>query len=166
MRSRTAAALAACMLAVLPTAGCYQGFDETVNTQGPTGNGTDFLVGEDLKVQDTTLVVDPENPSAGNLIMTIINEGEVDDALVGASIQSAGNGATEGPIEVPSGAAVQVGGPNGVPGVAFLGLTEPPGSYATVTLQFRNAGSAEAQVAVVLASGYYEEYGPSIDAEG
>lgn len=166
MRSRTVAALAVCMLAVLPTAGCYQGFDGTVNTQGPTGNGTDFLVGEDLKVQDTTLVVDPENPSAGNLIMTIINEGEVDDALVSASIESAGNGATEGPIEVRSGAAVKVGGPNGVPGVAFLGLTERPGSYATVTLQFRNAGSAEAQVVVVPAVDYYAEYGPSIDTEG
>jgi hypothetical protein len=166
MRSRTAAALAACLLAVLPTAGCYQGFDDTVNTQGPTGNGTDFLVGEDLKVQDATLVVDPEKPSNGNLIMTIINEGEVDDALVSATIESAGNGATEGPIEVRAGTAVKVGGPGGAPGVAFIGLTEPPGSYATVTVQFRNAGSEQVDVVVVPATDYYADYGPKIDAEG
>lgn len=157
MRSRATAALAVAVLSVLPTAGCYQGFDDTVNTQGPSGNGTDFEVG-DLLVQDTTMVVDPENPRAGNLIMTIVNDGETDDALVSASLASGARGATEGPVGVPAGQATKTA-------VAFLGVAEPAGSYTTVTLTFGKAGSSTAEVLVVPAVGYYAEYRPTIDQE-
>ena len=43
MRTRAAAA-ALSIVAVLPVAGCYQGFNQTVNDQGPSGNGTDLQV--------------------------------------------------------------------------------------------------------------------------
>jgi copper(I)-binding protein len=164
LRTRASAVLVS-VIAVLPLAACYQGAGRTVSNQGPTGNGTDFVVGSDLKVQDTTLVADPDRPSSAALIMTVINEGEADDALVSASIGTL-RGATEGPVALPAGRAVRLGGPGGAPAIAFVDLPQQPGSYATVNLTFRKAGAAQAQVAIVPATGYYAGYGPSIDAEG
>jgi len=146
---------------VLPTAGCYQGFDNTVNTQGPTGNGTDFLVGPDIKVQDATLVTGPEGQSGvASLVMTIINEGEMPDALVKVSTEPATTSSQRIPIAVKSGASVQVGGP-AEEQIVLTGLSVTPGSYATVTFSFERAGSETRHVAVVPAVGYYEGYGPA-----
>ncbi len=164
IRSRAAVALAVTTLAVLPTAGCYQGFDNTVNSQGPTGNGTDFRVG-DVLVQDTTLVASPTESGRAALIMTLINKGQEPDAL--ASVSVAGTSATlrTAPIPVRPGESVKVGGdsPNQV---VVAGLSVPAGSYADVTLTFRAAGTGEpAQVVVVPAVGYYEGYGPAAAVE-
>jgi hypothetical protein len=160
IRSRAAVALAVSLIAVLPTAGCYQGFDNTVNTQGPTGNGTDFMVGPDIKVQDATLVTGPEGEvGVASLVMTIINEGEMPDALVKVSTEPATTSSQRTPIAVVSGTAVRVGGP-ATDQIVLTGLTATPGSYATVTLSFERAGSETRAIAVVPATGYYEGYGP------
>lgn len=164
MRNRVSAALAVSLMAVLPAAGCYQGFDGTVNSQDPTGNGTYFEVG-DLRVQNTTLVADGSGSGSAALVMTIINDGEADDALVSASIESVGAGATEGPVQVTAGSAVKVGGPGGAPAIAFIGLTQPAGTYADVTLTFRDAGSTTVPIALVPGTGYYEDYAPTLDTE-
>jgi hypothetical protein len=149
------------LVAVAPTAGCYQGFDNTVNTQGPTGNGTDFLVGGDIKVQDATLVTGPEGQSGvASLVMTLINEGEKPDALVTVSTEPATTSSLKSSIAVKPGAAVKVGGPAAQQSVVLTGLTVTPGSYATLTLSFQRAGSETRRVAVVPAVGYYEGYGP------
>ena len=163
IRSRTFAALAACTLAVLPTAGCYQGFEGTVNTQDPTGNGTDFEVGQDLLVQDTTLVADPDDPSTAALVMTVVNIGEVDDAVVSVANDQGAEGASEGPVLVPSGTAAQVGGP-GNPSIVLTGLAKGPGTFTTVTLSFERNGSVTTPVAIVPATGYYADYGPTADS--
>lgn len=162
MRTRASAALAVCLLAVLPAAGCYQGSGNTVNDQPATGNGTDFAVGEDLLVQDTTLVADLEGGRA-SLIMTIVNEGELDEALSSVVVTDAAGATASGPITVGSGAAVKVGGdsPNQI---VVTGLTVPAGSYAEVTLGFSKAGSATQSIAVVPATSYYEEYAPAAEA--
>ncbi len=146
---------------MLPTAGCYQGFEGTVNTQGPTGNGTDFLVGPDIKVQDATLVTGPEGQSGvASLVMTIVNEGELPDALVKVTTEPATTSSQKTPIAVRSGNSVQVGGP-AQDQVVLTGLKVTPGSYATVTFSFERAGSETRNVAVVPAVGYYEGYGPA-----
>jgi hypothetical protein len=164
IRSRAAVALAVSLVAVLPTAGCYQGFDNTVNTQGPTGNGTDFLVGADIKVQDATLVTGPEGQGgAASLVMTLINEGELPDALVKVSTDPAARSSLKSPIAVRSGASVRVGG-DAADQVVLTGLDVAPGSYATLTLSFERAGSETRRVAVVPAVGYYEGYGPAAAA--
>lgn len=161
IRSRAAVALAASLLTVLPTAGCYQGADNTVNTQGPTGNGTDFLVGADIKVQDATLVTGPEGQSGvASLVMTIINEGEMPDALVTVSTEPATTSSQRTPIAVTPGAAVAVGG-SATDQIVLTGLSVTPGSYATLTVSFERSGSETRRVAVVPALGYYEGYGPA-----
>jgi hypothetical protein len=161
IRSRAAVALAASLLTVLPTAGCYQGADNTVNTQGPTGNGTDFLVGADIKVQDATLVTGPEGQSGvASLVMTIINEGEMPDALVTVSTEPATTSSQRTPIAVTPGAAVPVGG-SATDQIVLTGLSVTPGSYATLTVSFERSGSETRRVAVVPALGYYEGYGPA-----
>jgi hypothetical protein len=161
IRSRAAVALAVSLVAVLPTAGCYQGFDNTVNTQGPTGNGTDFMVGADIKVQDATLVTGPAGDSGvASLVMTIINEGEMPDALVKVSTNPATTSSLKGPIAIRSGNSVRVGGA-AADQVVLTGLKTTPGSYAIVTISFERAGSETRKVAVVPAVGYYEGYGPA-----
>lgn len=159
MRSRAATALAVCLVAVLPTAGCYQGFTNTVNTQGPTGNGTDVVVG-DVLVQDATLVTGPAGASGvASLVMTLINEGELPEALVGVSTQPASTSSLQSPILLSSGAAVMFGGPSETQ-IVLTGLGVDAGSYATVTFRFDRSGSRTTKVAVVPAVGYYEGYGP------
>jgi copper(I)-binding protein len=161
IRSRAAVALAVSLVAVLPTAGCYQGFDNTVNTQGPTGNGTDFQVGDGIKVQDATLVTGPEGESGvASLVMSIINEGELPDALVRVTTEPATTSSQKTPIAIRPGSSVRVGGP-ATDQIVLTGLKVAPGSYATVTVTFERAGSETRKVAVVPAVGYYEGYGPA-----
>jgi copper(I)-binding protein len=161
IRSRAAVALAVSLVAVLPTAGCYQGFDNTVNTQGPTGNGTDFRVGDGIKVQDATLVTGPAGESGvASLVMSIINEGELPDALVTVTTEPATTSSQKSPIAIKPGTSVRVGGPTNDQ-IVLTGLKITPGSYATVTVSFERAGSETRKVAVVPAVGYYEGYGPA-----
>lgn len=160
MRSRAAATLAACLVAVLPTAGCYQGSEGTVNTQPPTGNGTDFHVG-DLLVQDTTIVASPANPKRASVVFTVINDGETDDALATVKVGTTEATIRTAPLAAPSGQAVQVGGPSENQ-VVVGGLDISAGSYADVVVTFRNAGASEPQrVLVVPAEGYYAGWGPA-----
>jgi hypothetical protein len=155
-------ALAVSLIAVLPTSGCYQGADNTVNTQGTTGNGTDFVVGGDIKVQDATLVTGPEGQSGvASLVMTLINEGELPDALVKVSTDPATTSSLRSSIAVRPGVAVRVGGPGAADQIVLTGLKVTPGSYATVTVSFERSGSETRRVAVVPAVGYYEGYGPA-----
>jgi hypothetical protein len=158
IRRRAVAALAVCLVAVLPTAGCYQGFEGTVNTQEPTGNGTDFVVGT-LKVQDTTLVADTATGRTASLLMTIINEGDQPDALTGVTVGGTRATLRTAPLAVAPGATAVVGGtsPNQV---LVTGLQVPAGSYADVTVEFRSAGSDTRRVLVVPAVGYYADFGP------
>jgi hypothetical protein len=159
-RSRPLAAVAACLLAVLPLAGCYQGFDGTVSTQSPSGNGTDFQVG-DIKVQDATLVTDPADPTRASLIMTILNEGEADDALASASVGEV-EGAVTGPTALPSGAVLPVGLPGATTSVLVDGLAAKPGDFALLTMSFQAAGSTgePIDVKVVVGEDYYAEFAP------
>jgi hypothetical protein len=164
-QSRVPAALVVSLLAVFPTAGCYQGFEGTVNSQGPTGNGTDFEVGR-LLVQNTTLVADASGSGTAALVMTVINRGEAEDTLVTAKIDSLGHGTGGTPIDVPVGSAVQLGGPDQAPGITFTGLTQPAGTYADVTVDFEDAGSATVPIAIVPGTGYYEDYAPAPGTAG
>lgn len=163
MRSRAATVLAVCLLAVLPTAGCYQGFDNTVNTQGPTGNGTDLIVG-DMQVQDATLVTEPGGASGtASLVMTLINDGDTPEALLAVSTEPATSSSQQAPITVQPGQSVMVGGAASDQ-VQLTGLNVAPGSYAAVTFSFERSGSETRAVAVVPAVGYYEGYGPAESA--
>lgn len=170
MRSRTTAALAVAVLSVLPAAGCYQGADNTVNTQGPTGNGTDFGLPADagdlqtLLVQDATIVAGTGNSRAASVVFTIVNEGEVAEALRAVRVGTTSATIRTAPITIPSGGAVQVGGPSEHQ-VVVTGLDVPAGSYAELAMEFKEAGTATAKVAVVPAVGYYADWGPRAAAE-
>lgn len=157
MRTRAAAA-ALSIVAVLPVAGCYQGFDQTVNDQGPSGNGTDLQVGP-LLVQDTTIVAGDAG-LRGALLMTVVNTGEADDALVAVQTDPASVSSLRQPLTLPAGAAVKVGAGSPTT-ITLTGLRVPAGSYAMLRLSFRDAGSQDVQVAVVPASGYYAGFGPA-----
>jgi hypothetical protein len=166
MRSRASAALAVAVLCVLPTAGCYQGVEGTVNSQGPSGNGTDFGLPSEppdapkvLKIQDATIVADPENGRQASVIFTLINSGEKPEALRAIRVGTTNATIRTAPIAVPAGGAVKVGGPSEHQ-VVVTGLDVPAGSYAPLVMEFAQAGTATANVAVVAAVGYYADYGP------
>lgn len=162
MRSRGARALAVSLFAVLPAAGCYQGFEGTVNSQEPTGNGTDLVVG-DVLVQNAVLVAEPSGAGEAALSMSIINDGEMPDALLDVSTEPPSRSSQNSPIPMRSGEKVQVGGPSDEQ-IVLSGISTDPGSYATVTFSFQRSGSETRQIAVVPAVGYYEEYGPAVEA--
>ena len=160
MRSRAAAVAVMALVAVLPTAGCYQTYENTVSVQGPTGNGVDVTVGP-LLVQDTTLVASADGKQA-SLIFTIVNDGDEADALTAATVTGAAATITTAPLAVAARSAVAVGGPSPAQ-VTVPNLTVPAGSYTEVTLAFRNAGSVTVEVPVVPSEGYYASYGPKAD---
>ena len=162
-RSRALAAVVMSLVAVLPTAGCYQGFENTVSNQPPSGNGVDFQVG-DLLVQDTTIVASPENANRASVIFTVVNSGEVDDSLASVTVEGTTATLRTAPLPVASGASVKVGGDSDNQ-VLVTGLTTRAGSYAEVTMTFRNAGSTTQQVPVVPGTGYYADYAPGAAAE-
>ncbi len=158
MRSR-AAALAVCLVAVLPAAGCYQGFDNTVNTQDATGNGTDLEVG-DLKVLDATLVADEAGTGVASLSTTIVNDGVVDESLVSVTAQLGGPGVITGTLDIPAGASLRIGAP-GDPTIIFSGMQARAGQWETLTFTFSSSGSASRSIAVVPPTGYYADYAPA-----
>lgn len=145
------------LVAVLPTAGCYQAYEKTVSVQGPTGNGVDLTVGP-LLVQDTTLVASADGKRA-SLIFTIINDGQEPDALTAATVVGGSATVRTAPIAVDGRSAVQVGGPAPAQ-ILVANLTVPPGDYTDVTLSFRKAGSVTAGIPVVPGEGYYASYAP------
>ncbi len=159
MRSRALAAVVT-MLTVLPAAGCFQGFDGTVNSQPPTGNGTDFRVGDSIKVQDATIVAADSRGTAGSLLFTVVNDGVVDDALTSVRTEPASTSSQDGAISVRSGRTVRVS-TDEKESIALTGLGVAPGSYATVTFSFREAGDSTQMVAVVPDSGYYAGLAPA-----
>lgn len=159
MRSR-AAVLAVCLVAVLPAAGCYQGFDNTVNTQTATGNGTDFEAG-DLKLLDATLVTDAADSGVASLSVTIVNDGLVDETLDSVTAQLGGPGAITGSLALPAGTSVPIGAP-GDPTVIFTGLQARAGQWETLIFEFSRSGSASKSIAVVLPTGYYADYAPAV----
>ncbi len=159
MRSRATAALVT-VLAVLPAGGCFQGSEGTVNSQPPTGNGTDFEVGDSIMVQDATIVAADSEGTAGSLLFTVINDGVVDDALVAVSTEPSSSSSLDGRIDVPSGHTVRVSTGSDAE-VTLTGLGVPTGSYATVTFSFLEAGESTQQVAVVPDRGYYAGLAPA-----
>ncbi len=158
IRSRVAV-LAVCLVAVLPAAGCYQGFDNTVNTQSATGNGTDFEVG-DLKVLDATLVADEAGTGVASLSVTIVNDGEVDEALESVTAQLGGPGAVTGALDVPAGTSLRIGAP-GDPTIIFSGMQARAGQWETLTFTFSRSGSESRSIAVVPPVGYYADFAPA-----
>lgn len=157
MRSR-AAVLAVCLACVLPAAGCYQGFEGTVNTQGATGNGTDFEVG-DLKVLDATLVADEGDTGVASLSVTIANSGEVDETLESVTAQLGGAGVVSGTLDIPAGQSLRIGAP-GDPTVVFTGMQARAGQWETLTFAFSTSGSASKSVKVVSPVGFYADFAP------
>jgi hypothetical protein len=158
MRSRAAAVAVMALVAVLPTAGCYQAYENTVSVQGPTGNGVDVSVGP-LLVQDTTLVASEDGKRA-SLIFTIVNDGDEADSLNTVTVTGGTATIRTAPLAVAARSSVAVGGPNQAQ-VAVAAFTVPTGNYAEVKLSFRRAGSVTVQVPVVPGEGYYASYAPN-----
>lgn len=157
------AASSVAVLSAMLTGGCYQGFNGTVNNQGPSGNGTEFTVPADdgpIWVRNANIVVSPDGKRAA-MSFTAVNNADVSDALVSITTDPRAKSSQTAAIEIAPKAAVKVGGPEGQP-IELSGWSVPAGNYAKVVFTFRVAGvSTPQEVLVVPAIGYYASYAPS-----
>ncbi|MGV1004497.1 MAG: hypothetical protein ACOYEV_06950 [Candidatus Nanopelagicales bacterium] len=156
------AAMVLCAAAVLSAGGCQQGFQGTVNSQQPSGDGT-YLSQGGISVQNAILVAGSE-PETAALSFTMINSSASDDALQAVTVSAPGTAQISAPIALPASTVIGVGGPNEHQ-IDLAKFTVPAGSYAEVTFTFQEAGKVAGQLLVVAPAGTYEQYGPKPDAE-
>lgn len=138
------------LLCVLPLAGCYQGANGTVNSQLPSGNGTNLSL-NGISVQNTLVVTNPADSGKASLSFTMVNGSGADDALVGVTLAAPAKAKLPAAIPLPDAAAVAVGGASKSQ-VNVTGLRAPAGSYTELTLTFGQAGEVSADVMVVPAT--------------
>lgn len=157
------AATSVAVLASMLTGGCYQGFNGTVNNQGPSGNGTEFTVPADagpIWVRNATIIVAPDGKRAA-MSFTAVNNADAPDALMSITTDPQAKSSQDAPVEIAPRTAIKVGGPDGIP-IEFSQWTVPAGNYAKLVFRFRDAGvSTPQEVLVVPAIGYYASYAPS-----
>jgi copper(I)-binding protein len=163
---RTAKAVAASLLVLLPLTGCGAGAVTQTASQASAVNGYAGQVGS-IMVRDAT-IQQADAPLAGAayqpggaapLAMTIVNVGSAPDTLLQVSSPVAGSGQVVGDAVIPGGTAVTVGNNagagsqtqapkaiqiklNGLVGPIRAGLTYP------VTFKFQRAGTLTAQLPV------------------
>lgn len=157
--SSRAFVLLTCALAVLPAGGCYQGFNGTVNSQQPSGNGT-YLSQGGISVQNAVLVSGTAESGTSALSFTMVNVSETADALESVTVPAPATAGLAGPIELPARNVIAVGGPNEHQ-IDLTKFQTPAGSYADVVFKFREAGELAGQVLVVPPTGAYAAYAPS-----
>ncbi len=163
---RTAVALAVTVLAVVPVSGCGIGFQAATTTQQASGNGANADLGA-LRVRGLTLVDGPQGSKTGTLVMTLVNTGDVPDALTGVRMVSPANGkavivgasATGGTITLPRLSRTQVGYDSSLHvDLSDLGLT--PTQFTEIELQFQISGRITIPVMSVLPTGIYAGIAP------
>jgi hypothetical protein len=166
MRSRFSptATASISLISLVALTGCYQGIDATVNSQGPTGNGTDVssATNPNLGVQDATIVIESGKPGPGSLIFSLVNTGTTPDTLKSV-VTDPGSSVTvpSGGIPVAPKSTVIVG-QTGDPKVTINGINTAPSSFVKVTFTFEKAGSVDAEVLTVPPTGYYAPGGSNL----
>jgi len=162
--ARATAAAAITVSAALALTGCGQGFDAGTTLQRPSGNGANTNAGP-LQIRDVT-IVKGSVANTGTVLLTVVNRGLEDDALVGVRLvdptgrtQIGGTGAVGGKLPVPAQASTRIGF-NSEEHVDIVGLDVAPTQYVALELQFEKAGNVPLDVMAVLPQGIYEGLGP------
>lgn len=158
-RYRRYAALVAALLAVvLPLgAGCAAGFQaQTDDVQGSSAGASAHL--GNLKIANALLVEDPAGGRVSSVVATVVNDGEQSEQLTTIEVNGQAAGLPSGGSEVPSHGVLAIGSSDGEQ-VGVEGALAP-GSFAAMTMTFRDAGSVTLQVLLLAAEGPYATITP------
>ncbi len=144
----------------LALAGCYNGQQATTTMQSQmnSGNGAQERIGA-IRVENATLVLGPEGSRSATLIMSLFNDGESDDALLGVLIGESVATPVD-PVELPPGGSANFGyGDEFWSNVCDIDLTVS--TYVPIAMQFEKAGILRTETLVVPPTGYYEGIAPN-----
>lgn len=140
---------------LLGLTGCGVGFSPGTN-QRVSGNGANQNVG-DLEIRNATIVVDPSNPSAGTLLVSIYNKGDQTDRLVGISSQEF-ESQISAVLLIETNQALSVGlSADEKIYLASTVLALIPGTYVKTTFTFANAPAVTLSILVNAKTGNYKD---------
>ena len=135
--------------------GCGIGFNPGTN-QRASGNGANQNVG-DLEIRNATIVVDPKDPSAGTLLVSIYNKGDQTDRLVGISSQEF-ESQISAVLLIETNQALSVGlSADEKIYLASTTLALIPGTYVKTTFTFANAPAVTLPILVNTNTGNYKD---------
>lgn len=135
--------------------GCGIGFNPGTN-QRASGNGANQNVG-DLEIRNATIVVDPRDPSAGTLLVSIYNKGNQTDRLAGiTSLEFESQIGAVLPIETNQALSVGLSADEKIY-LASTTLALIPGTYVKTTFTFANAPAATLPILVNTNTGNYKD---------
>ncbi|MFN8168910.1 MAG: hypothetical protein U0S36_09015 [Candidatus Nanopelagicales bacterium] len=163
---RTAAVLAAALIAVVPLAGCGVGFTAGTQQQRPSGNGANADLGA-LQLRGVTLVAGPDGSKTGTITMTVVNTGDVADALTGVRMVKPpegtatilGTATSGGALPLPRASRTLIGYNSDIHvDITDVGLT--PTQFTEIEFAFQRAGRITLPVMSVLPTGIYEGITP------
>ncbi|WP_435602290.1 DUF461 domain-containing protein [Streptomyces sp. bgisy130] len=125
----------------------------------------------DIKIQNANVITQPEVDAKGPAVVsaTVFNSGTKDQKLTALSVDGTGQTAKlapadhgSGPITVPAGGSVVIGG-EGNPSAVLASGREAvqDGNAQPLTFKFSSTGQVRINAYVVPAKNYFEGYGPS-----
>ncbi|MGW3010939.1 DUF461 domain-containing protein [Streptomyces sp. NPDC001219] len=125
----------------------------------------------DIKIQNANVITQPEVDAKGPAVVaaTVFNSGARDQKLTAISVDGTGQTAKlaranhgAGPITVPAGGSVVIGGEGNASAVLASGREAvQDGNAQPLTFKFSSTGQVRINAFVVPAKSYFQGYGPS-----
>ncbi|MFF2847087.1 DUF461 domain-containing protein [Streptomyces sp. NPDC058001] len=123
----------------------------------------------DIQIQNATIITQPDPKATGPAVVsaTVFNHGTSDQTLDSITVTGTGKAALKpatgsGPLTVPAGGSVVIGGKGNASAVLASGRESVQnGNAQPVTFTFSKTGDVKLESFVVPASGYFSGWGPS-----
>jgi len=155
------------VFSIASLAACAAGNDAATLQVRPDSAAT---TSGDISIQNANLITQPEHNAEGPAVLsaTLFNEGTKQQTL--DSVTLPGTSASvklhaakgSGPVVVPAGGRVVLGGKGNASAVIENGrATAPNGSVQNVVFKFSSTGEVPLGVAVVPATSFFTDFGPS-----
>ncbi|MFF8310857.1 DUF461 domain-containing protein [Streptomyces lydicus] len=155
-------------LSVVSLSACAAGNDAQTLQVKPDNAATS--VG-DIKIQNANVITQPDVNAKGPAVLaaTVYNNGAKDQKLTAIDIDGTGQsakltpaGGGSGPITVPAGGSVVLGGKDNASAVLTSGREAvQDGNIQSLTFTLSTTGKVKANAYVVPATSYFQGYGPS-----
>ncbi|MFJ9853714.1 DUF461 domain-containing protein [Streptomyces sp. NPDC101150] len=154
-------------LSVVSLSACGSGSDAQTLQVKP--DNAETSVG-DIKIQNANVITQPDVNSKGPAVIsaTVFNSGTKDQKLTAISVNGTGTSAKlspatgAGPITVPAGGSVVIGGAKNPSAVLASGRESvQDGNIQQLTFAFSSTGKVQIGAFVVPAKNYFEGYGPT-----
>ncbi|MFF8899513.1 DUF461 domain-containing protein [Streptomyces lydicus] len=155
-------------LSVVSLSACAAGNDAQTLQVKPDNAATS--VG-DIKIQNSNVITQPDVNAKGPAVVaaTVYNNGAKDQKLTAIAVDGTGQsakltpaGGGSGPITVPAGGSVVLGGKDNASAVLASGRDAvQDGNIQSLTFTLSSAGKVKVNAYVVPATSYFQGYGPT-----